>query len=397
MRRLDMGLDTIGQAFEGAACVATRTEKRTKGDKPFLVVTVRNATGSRELKVWSERMAPWRQVAVGDGVHLTGSVVEGFRGGTDLEVARVAKLPPDHWIRAEMNPVSDVPEHVLRERFARLRGTLGRTDLLMVLDAVLDDVGFDAFFRAPAASHNHHNYVHGLVRHTLEVAEGADALLGVLHFPGVDRDVLLTGALLHDVGKVEGYDFDGVPIQRSRLDYLQSHITRGLAIVGRVTAELVARGAMSEHDAIHLCHLIESHHGTNEWGSPSTPRTPEAIVLHLADMASSRMDPVRTLAKDPEADGWSDGGYRIGPIWLPGLARAGGTAEPPRPRMPARSVIVTDDLLKYLHYLVTSDLRRWNPDRRCRLDRHAAELFAEHLQSMLRMAARTGRQVEEAA
>ena len=397
MQRLDLGLDMVGQSFDGVACVATRAERRTKGDKPFLVVTVRNATGSRELKIWSDRMAPWRHIAVGDGVQLVGSVVEGFRGGTDLEVTRVTKLPPDHWIRAEMNPVSDVPEDVLRERFARLRGTLGRTDMLSVLDAVLNDVGFDAFFRAPAASHNHHSYVHGLARHTLEVAEGADALLGVLRFPGVDRDLLVTGALLHDVGKVEGYDFDGVPIQRSRLDYLQSHITRGLAIVGRVTADLIACDEMSDQEAIHLCHLIESHHGTYEWGSPSTPRTPEAVLLHLADMASSRIDPIRALAKEPDADGWIDGGYRMGPIWLPGVARSGRSAEAGAPRATARSVVITDDLLRYLSYLVVSDLRRWNPDRRCRLDRHEAEQFGEHLQSMLRVQASDVPRVEEAA
>lgn len=389
MQRLDTGLNVVGHAFDGVACVAAKVEKRTKGDNPFLIVTVRNATGSRELRIWSGRMGQWREIAVGDAVHLAGTTIEGFRGGTDLEVTHVSKLPLDHWIRAEMNPVSDLPEDLLRARFARLRASIGRPDMLMVLDAVLNDVGFDAFFRAPAASQNHHHYVHGLARHSIEVAGCADALLSVLAFPGVDRDVLLTGALLHDVGKVRGYDFDGVPIRRSRLDLLQSHITRGLAIVGRATAELVARGEMAEDDAVHLCHLVESHHGTNEWGSPSSPRTPEAVLLHLADVASARMDPMRTFAKDADSEGWCLGGYRTGPVWVPGLAGMGKVA-PESPRAPARSMIITDELLAYLRYLVTSDLRSWRPGRRCRLDRAVAEVFAEYLDVMLGAGGRTG-------
>jgi 3'-5' exoribonuclease len=129
----------------------------------------------------------------------------------------------------------------------------------------------------------HHAYIGGLLEHTLSMATIADYLAD--HYPYVNRDLLISGALLHDMGKVSEYSIEG-EFTFSEDGRLVGHIIRAITMVETAAAEL---GTLSPEQTQQIVHLIASHHGTLEWGSPVIPKTLEAILLHQIDLLDSRV------------------------------------------------------------------------------------------------------------
>lgn len=141
---------------------------------------------------------------------------------------------------------------------------------------------YDAFRSAPAAREHHHAYPGGLLDHTVEVVELC--LKASCLYPELDLDLLLAGALLHDVGKVDEYAFSPSGVVRTPAGELLGHVFVGASRVASLCAEA---GVVGE-PAMKLVHLVLSHHGRREWGSPVEPAIPEAVLLHQADLLSAR-------------------------------------------------------------------------------------------------------------
>ena len=137
---------------------------------------------------------------------------------------------------------------------------------------------------APAAKHYHQAYRHGLLEHCLTVAQGVSAISAI--FPGIDRDVAVTGALLHDIGKLDAYELRGEQPEMSHLGRLQGEIALGYYRVRRTIESLDGFPAELEHA---LLHIILSHHGSLEHGSPVVPCTREATLVHMVDNLGSRL------------------------------------------------------------------------------------------------------------
>jgi 3'-5' exoribonuclease len=137
---------------------------------------------------------------------------------------------------------------------------------------------------APAAKHYHQAYRHGLLEHCLSVAEGVSALAAT--FPGIDRDVAVTGALLHDIGKVEAYQEENGAIDLSDAGRLQGEIALGYYMVRREIEEVPG---FPEDTAEAVLHIILSHHGQLEHGSPVVPCTREATLVHMIDNLGGRL------------------------------------------------------------------------------------------------------------
>lgn len=169
--------------------------------------------------------------------------------------------------------------------------------------ALLNHVGWETYATAPGAKGHHHAYIYGLLEHSVEVAELA---LGIAHRSRyrehVDLDAVIVGALLHDLGKVNVYRWrcerTGKParIDISRWGRLADHVRTGPMLVqgGRRQAADGTQGRRVPWiDVRHLVHVMASHHGTLEWGSPTPPSTVEAQIIHQADNASAK---VRSLA-----------------------------------------------------------------------------------------------------
>jgi 3'-5' exoribonuclease len=153
---------------------------------------------------------------------------------------------------------------------------------------------------APAAKRFHQAYVHGLLEHCLTVAQSVSAASAV--FPGIDRDVAITGALLHDIGKLEAYTCEG-PIDMTDEGRLLGEIPLGYY---RVRREIERLPAFPPETAKALLHIILAHHGSLEHGSPVVPCTREATLVHMMDNLGGKLGSFDRLEKElPPGESWS--------------------------------------------------------------------------------------------
>ena len=171
----------------------------------------------------------------------------------------------------------------------------------------VDDKDFaERFKKAPAALFYHQNYVGGLLEHTLKVANICEVLSR--EYEDINRDLLITGALLHDVGKV--FEYKVFPRERTYEGRLLGHIALGYNMVKSKIDNLrsLPGGTIPKVTELGILHMILSHHGKLEWGSPVVPMTPEALVLHYADLIDARMWSVFDKLKEAQKhkNAWTD-------------------------------------------------------------------------------------------
>src|SRR5690349_20940148 len=198
-------------------------------------------------------------------------------------------------------------ESALRELIA----TVQERHLRLLLDRVLGPAAqtWEAFRVAPAAKRYHQAYRHGLLEHSLTVAQGVSAISAT--FGGVDRDVAVTGALLHDIGKLDAYTAaDPLAIELTDAGKLHGEIALGYY---RVRREIEAIHGFPEELAAAVLHIILSHHGALEHGSPVVPCTREATLVHMIDNLGGRLGSFDRLEKQlPPGATWSGFDRAIG-------------------------------------------------------------------------------------
>jgi len=167
-----------------------------------------------------------------------------------------------------------------------LVGTVQDRDLRRLLDAVLGSEAptWPRFRTAPAAKRFHQAYRHGLLEHSLSVAQAVSAISAT--FAGIDRDVAVTGALLHDIGKLDAYTFAGTAIEMTDAGKLHGEIPLGYFRIRRIIDELEG---FHPATAEAVLHIILSHHGSLEHGSPVVPCTREATLVHFCDNLGGRL------------------------------------------------------------------------------------------------------------
>jgi 3'-5' exoribonuclease len=174
--------------------------------------------------------------------------------------------------------------------------------LRALLEAVFSGETWEHFRTAPAAKHYHQAYAHGLLEHSLSVAQGVSALAST--FPGIDRDIAVTGALLHDIGKLDAYtNDDPAAIEMTDLGKLQGEIPLGYYRVRRLIEDMPG---FPPRTAASLLHIILAHHGMLEHGSPVVPCTREATLVHMIDNLGGRLGSFDRIEKAlPEGATWS--------------------------------------------------------------------------------------------
>jgi 3'-5' exoribonuclease len=157
-----------------------------------------------------------------------------------------------------------------------------------LLASFFDDHKFvKEFAHSPSAMTHHHNYVGGNLEHTIGVIRLCKNICEM--YPGINKDLVVTGAILHDVGKLKEYKFTAA-IDKTEEGNFIGHIVIGDRWIREKIAELKSKGKEFDQDLEnHLCHLILSHHGKYEWGAPRMPKTIEACVLHQADLMDSQV------------------------------------------------------------------------------------------------------------
>ena len=184
-----------------------------------------------------------------------------------------------------------------------LVATVQDPHLRALLDAVFGPGAptWASFRDAPAAKRYHQAYRHGLLEHSLSVAQAVSAISAT--FPGIDRDVAVTGALLHDIGKLEAYTADPLAIDMTDLGKLQGEIPLGYYRIRRLIEDLPG---FPDELAAAVLHIILSHHGSLEHGSPVVPCTREATLVHMIDNLGGRLGTFDRLEKAlPDGSRWS--------------------------------------------------------------------------------------------
>jgi 3'-5' exoribonuclease len=234
----------------------------------------------------------------GDFLHTTGKV-QLFQGSLQVILNTIDRVEPQ---KVELTDFLPHTEQSIPKLMDRLRGYLLRLNNLHLRALaecyLMDDAFMRGFTTCPAGVKLHHAYVGGLLEHVVSMMDAADRLLPL--YPGVDRDLLLTGVFLHDSGKVReltytrafGYSDEG---------QLVGHLAIGLSMLEQMAVKVpdLTGEPLPRELMLRLRHMILSHHGTLEWGSAKVPMTPEAMLLHLIDMTDTRMHQVmRELRED---------------------------------------------------------------------------------------------------
>ena len=263
---------------------AERRQRRDGGE--YLRLQLADRTGAVSCMVWEELLDVGELARAGEPVRVAGRYVVHPRFGPQINLYELARPAPGSFDPRDLleGPARELPhmEAELRELLATVR----EPHLCALLERVFGQGSelWARFREAPAAKHYHQAYRHGLLEHSLGVAQAVSAVSAT--FAGVDRDVAITGALLHDVGKVDAYAYEGHGIELTDAGRLYGEIALGYYRTRRAIDDI--EGFPVEL-AQAVVHIILSHHGALEHGSPVLPCTREATLVHMIDNLGGRL------------------------------------------------------------------------------------------------------------
>jgi 3'-5' exoribonuclease len=278
--------------------VSAHALRKTKYGEPYLCLTLTDRTGAIEARAWEYAELLAARCGPQDIVRVHAQVTT-YQGIHQLKLLDLERVAPESVDRLDFMAASRWPAEAM---FAQLKELLldhvkSPAVLTFLRTLLAEDALAKRFKQAPAATSNHHNYLGGLLEHVLSMARMACMLCDhyARYYPGLlDRDLVIAGCILHDLGKCEELAWER-GFEYTTQGQLIGHIPRGI--------ELIEEAARRMHPAppdgliLQLKHLVLSHHGKLEYGSPVRPRTPEAILLHELDMIDSRMSMCFAVAR----------------------------------------------------------------------------------------------------
>jgi 3'-5' exoribonuclease len=287
-----------GQEVDAIFVVRARARRQKRSGEAFLKLQLGDTTGVVEALVWDDVETLAQVCDAGAIVRVLGRYCVDERYGGTITVRRMRAAADGEYELADLTEAPPIPYRQMAADLTSLVETVQRPHLRALLDRLIDR----AYHEAPAAKYYHQAYRHGLLEHCLSVAQGVSALAAT--FPGIDRDIAVAGALLHDIGKVETYSWSTGAIELTDAGKLLGEIPLGYYRVRRAIEEIDGFPAA---DADALLHIILSHHGKLEHGSPVVPCTREATLVHFLDNLGGNLGSFDRIEK-ALADGasWSD-------------------------------------------------------------------------------------------
>jgi len=283
-----------GQTIQDTFLLAeARTGQSRNG--PYWSLTLQDASGQMEAKVWSPLSQAHPGLSAGQVVQVRAQAAN-YRDKCQLTIDQLTEVDAAEVNLADFMPPSPVvPESLLAEVEELCRRELSHKPWRSLMKKILGDPDIRArLLPATGAKTVHHAYAGGLLEHTLAVARTCLALADL--YPHLDRQILLVAALLHDLGKAWELS-SGLSCEYTDEGRLLGHIQMGLA---RVEPFLAKAKDLDEGLALHLRHIIISHHGEYEFGSPRRPKTPEAFILHFADNIDAKLNTLAGAYADIE-------------------------------------------------------------------------------------------------
>jgi 3'-5' exoribonuclease len=292
-----------GQAVDSVFLVKERSLRKKRNGDAYLRLTLADVTGTLAAVSWEDAAAHGELAVPGAAVQVRGRYSVDERYGPQLTVELLVAAEPDQY---RLNDLLDGPPIDVEQMEQDLRGliaTVRNPYLRRLLDELFGERSevWRRFCSAPAAKFYHQAYVHGLLEHTLLVAQSVSAISAA--FPGIDRDLAVTGALIHDIGKIEAYGLDPIAIELTDDGRLHGEIPLGYYLVRR---QLERIDGFPWELARALLHIQLSHHGTHENGSPVLPATREATIVHAIDNLGGKLGSFDRLQKGlVDGESWS--------------------------------------------------------------------------------------------
>jgi 3'-5' exoribonuclease len=268
------------------------TNGTTKVGKPFQTLLLQDKTGSIEGKIWSPNDPAFEDVEEKDYVEVSGDVTS-FNGALQIRLERVSKAQEGTYKASDYLPSTDKNPEEMYKELLRLVDSVKTDYLKELLDSFFRDPDFKKRFCFHSAAKSvHHGFVGGLLEHTLSVAQICNFY--AKHYPMIDRDLLITAALCHDIGKLE----EIAPYPQN--DYtdegqLIGHIVIGAGMIRDKIRDIPHFPHKKEEE---LLHCILSHHGELEFGSPKKPALIEAMALSHADNLDAKIETMKEALKN---------------------------------------------------------------------------------------------------
>jgi 3'-5' exoribonuclease len=267
----------------------------------FVRGSVEDASGSLGFICFnSESVSRVKELTAAVPAMVSGQIqADRYGGEGKLQLlAEVIEMIPAGRDVSHLLPATSKDLELYKKKFAALVTQVKKPPLRELLHEIFSGARWEQFVRNPAAKRFHHAYIGGLLEHSVDVAETALAVAAIV--PGVDRDLVIAGALLHDIGKTEEISSD-IGFAYTETGHLLGHITAGALIVEK-TAGLVQ--FLSEADRKSLLHIVLAHHGSAEHGSPVSCATQEAVIVHYADEMNAVLQQF-AAAGGKDGPGWS--------------------------------------------------------------------------------------------
>jgi 3'-5' exoribonuclease len=289
------------ESVESSFLVKAKNLGTTRSGNPFLRIRLADRSGETEARIWERALEFNGDFEVNDVVRVRARV-ERYQSELQLNISDLERIDPKKVNPSLYLPTGPKDPQDLWLELTDLAAQVKNSYLKRLLQSFLTDADFvKKMKQAPAAKIMHHAYLGGLLEHTVSVTR----LLGRIceHYPRLDRDLLVTGAILHDIGKLEEFSY------QLQLDYtdagrLLGHVVLGVQLVQEKINKI--KGFPSDL-SLALQHLIISHHGEYEFGSPKRPKMLEAFALHYADDLDAKMNHVSGLlaSEQSSASRWT--------------------------------------------------------------------------------------------
>ncbi|MFO7880989.1 MAG: HD domain-containing protein [Kosmotogaceae bacterium] len=274
--------------------ISKRLQEARDGSK-FLLLTLTDRTGAIRAVDWHNAEYNDEKLDIGTVVRAKGKIVvfnERLQLNIDpnngISILHEESYDPMRFVSVTKKNISE-----MYDKLCNLIDSLGNDYLKSLLKLIfIEDKDFVRnFVVCPAAVKIHHAYKGGLLEHTLSVAELCD-YLAQKNSDCINRDLLITGALLHDIGKTKEYTLSSSGIEKTDVGEILGHISMGIELIAKYINKIPDFPSFL---IVEIKHFILSHHGEMEWGSPVVPKTTEAMVLHMADNLDSKMAQFREI------------------------------------------------------------------------------------------------------
>ena len=292
-----------GDAVATTFAVRERSRLTRRNGEDFVKLILGDRTGTVEGVAWDAVDECFQRSEPGSIVFVEGRFAIHERYGPKITIEAIRAATPGEYAEGDLVESSPVPADLLETDLRDLLATIRDPQLAELLDRFFgaETDNWERFRVAPAAKFYHQAYAHGLLEHALSVAQAVSAAAAA--FPGIDRDLAVTGALLHDIGKTQAYNDDPLAIDLTDAGRLLGEIPIGYYLVRR---QIESIEGFDPELAQAVLHIILSHHGTHEMGSPVVPATREATLVHMMDNLGGKLGSFDRIERElTEGQSWS--------------------------------------------------------------------------------------------